>query len=184
MNFDLTCADDKPLFHKAHPSAVGKLTQCNVFSDAFSASALSRLETKMQHFTGDTGNLLSVSPTTILILNDADAKEKVFSIIGADRDPATSNNAFNYQFGRWNVRCWSYLDRYMNYKGDFPWALLDEAYNKDVGGAVWFDRVDLEVHSRIASNDDNEWVGRARWIAGFNDWRFAAMGGFPGADAL
>lgn len=183
--FDITCADGKPLFHKSHPSILdGKKVQCNVFSDAFSASALSKLETKMQHFEGDAGNLLNVSPTTILIPNDAAAKEKVFSIIGADKDPATSNNAFNYQFGRWNVLCWSYLDRYLTKGTDFPWALLDEEYSQDSWGAVWFDRTELDVRSVLAHNDANEWLGYSRWSAGFNDWRFAAMGGMSGAEAL
>lgn len=183
--FDLSCADEKPLFFAKHPSKLdAKRTQCNVFSDAFSAGALSKLETRMQHFEGDAENLLDVSPTTILIPNDAAAKEKVFAIIGADKDPATSNNAFNYQFGRWNVRCWSYLDKFLTKGTDFPWVLLDEAYNRDNSGAVWFDRKELAVRSVLAHNDANEWLGRARWSAGFNDWRFAAAGGVAGADAL
>ncbi len=182
--FDLTCADGKKLFAKDHPSKLGGKAQSNVFSDAFSASTLSNLETKIQHFTGDAGNLRDDSPTTILIPNDADAKSTVFSIIGADRDPATSNNAFHYEIGRWNVICWSYLDRFLSRYTNFPWVLLDEGYNQDVGGAVWFDRTDLTVRSEVAHNDDNEWLGRARWCAGFNDWRFAAVGGISGGDSL
>lgn len=183
--FSLTCADGKTLFHGKHPSKLDeKKTQSNVFSDAFSAQALSRLETKMQHFEGDAGNMLDVSPGTILIPNDADAKEKVFAVIGADKDPATSNNAFNYQFGRWNVRCWSYLDKYLKKGTDFPWVLLDEAYSRDNSGAVWFDRTELDVRSVLAHNDANQWLGFSRWSAGFNDWRFAACGGVAGAEKL
>jgi hypothetical protein len=182
--FDLTGADGVTIFNKAHPSKVGKSSQSNVFSDPFSAAALGKLETRMQNFVGDAGNLLDVAPTTILIPNDADAKDAVFSAIGADKDPATSNNAFNYQFGRWNVICWPYLNKYLSSYTDFPWILLDEEYNQSAGGAVWFDRVELEMRSVIAHNDDNEWLGRARWGAGFNDWRFAAVGGVSGGEAL
>lgn len=185
ITFDLTGADGKALFSADHPSKVNsKKTQCNVFSDAFSASALGKLETKMQHFEGDAGNLLDVSPTTILIPNRAEAKEAVFAAIGADKDPATSNNAFNYQFGRWNVLCWSYLDKYLTSGNTFPWVLLDDAYNQDYGGAVWFDRTELDIRSELARNDANEWLGFARFVGGFNDWRFAAAGGIDGADAL
>lgn len=185
-SFDLACADELPLFHGKHPSALkdNKRTQCNVFSDAFSAGALGKLETRMQHFRGDADNILDVAPTTILIPNDADAKQAVFAAIGADKDPATSNNAFNYQFGRWNVICWTYLDKFLKKGTDFPWVLLDEAYSQDNWGAVWFDRVELEVRSVIAHNDANEWLGRSRFCAGFNDWRFAAAGGIQGADTL
>ena len=186
MRFDLTGADQLPVFHGKHPSILqdNKKTQSNVFSDAFSASALGRLETRMQHFEGDAGNLLDVSPTTILIPNDADAKEQVFAAIGADKDPSTSNNAFNYQFGRWNVICWSYLDRWLKKGSTFPWVLLDEDYNEYGSGAVWFDRTELDVRSELARNDANEWLGFSRFCAGFNDWRFAAAGGIAGADAL
>ena len=186
MTFDLTTADGAPLFSKNHASKVDKKrTQSNIFSDTFSASALSKLETKMQHFEGDAGNLLDVSPTTILIPNDAAAKEAVFAAIGADKDPATSNNAFNYQFGRWNVICWSYLDRFLpKSNGAFPWMLIDDNYNQNYGGGVWFDRTELDIRSELAHNDANEWLGYARFVAGFNDWRFAAIGGISGADAL
>lgn len=184
--FGLLGADGKPIFHGKHPSALAdkKDTQCNVFSDAFSASALGKLETKMQNFKGDADNILDVAPTTILIPNDADAKEAVFAAIGADKDPATSSNAFNYQFGRWNVRCWTYLNQYLVKGNTFPWVLLDEAYNQEYGGAAWFDRVELEIRSEIADNDANRWKGYARFGAGFNDWRFAAAGGIDGAENL
>ena len=182
--FDLTCADGKKLFAKDHPSKLGKKAQGNVFSDAFSASALGKLETRMQNFRGDNDNILDVAPTTILIPNDASAKEAVFAAIGADKDPATSNNAFNYQFGRWNVICWTYLGKFLKSYTSFPWILLDESYNQTVGGAVWFDRAELKIRSELAHNDDNEWLGRARWGAGFNDWRFAAVGGIEGGEAL
>ena len=38
----------------------------------------------------------------------------------------------------------------------------------------------LEVRSELSSNDANVWKGYARFVAGFNDWRFAAVGGVTG----
>lgn len=182
--FDVTAADGQALFSKTHPSILGKKSQSNLFADAFSASALGKLETRMQNFVGDNGNILDVAPTTILIPNDAGAKEQVFAAIGADKDPATSNNAFNYHFGRWNVICWTYLNQFLPSSTNFPWVLLDEGYNEDYGGAVWLDRTELDVRSEIAANDANVWKGFSRFIAGFNDWRFAAIGGVTGGDTL
>ncbi|MBR4805784.1 MAG: ATP-dependent Clp protease ATP-binding subunit ClpX, partial [Bacteroidales bacterium] len=37
----------------------------------------------------------------------------VFAAIGADKDPASANNAANYNFGRWNVVVWQYLNQYV-----------------------------------------------------------------------
>lgn len=182
--FGLLGADGKPLFAKDHPAKVKGDKQSNLFADAFSASALGKLETRMQNFKGDNDNILDVAPTTILIPNDADAKEAVFAAIGADKDPATANNAFNYQFGRWNVICWTYLNQFLAKASTFPWVLLDESFSEQYGGAVWYDRTKLDVRSEVAANDANVWKGFSRFVAGFADWRFAAVGGVAGGDTL
>ena len=57
----------------------------------------------MQDFRGDAGEVLDVVPQTIIIPNDYKLKMDVFAAIGADKDPDTSNNGFNFNFGRWNV---------------------------------------------------------------------------------
>lgn len=182
--FDTTCADGLCLFAKAHPSKVNaKNVQSNLFADAFSVDALSAIETAMQNYKGDNGEILDVAPDTIVIPNEYTLKRDVFAAVGADKDPATANNGFNYQFGRWNIIISPYLNPYLA-SGAKPFILLDSKYNEDKGGAVWLDRTELEVRSEIASNDANIWKGYARFIAGFNDWRFAAVGGISGGTTL
>ncbi len=182
--FDAKCADGKALFSKDHPSKLGKGTQSNLFADAFSDDALAAMESKMQDFRGDNAEILDVAPTTIVIPNEYTLKKAVFAAIGADKDPNTANNGFNYLFGRWNVIIWPYLNQFIT-EGAKPWMLIDADYNKEYGGAVWLDRTKLEVKSRIDDgNDANVWSGYARFIAGFNDWRFAAVGGIAGGDTL
>ncbi len=182
--FDATAADGKALFAKDHPSKLKKGAQSNLFSDAFSNDALAAMESKMQDFRGDNGEVLDVSPTTILIPNDYALKKAVFAAIGADKDPETANNGFNFTFGRWNVIVWTYLNQFIG-ANTKPWILLDQKYNEDNGGAIWLDRENLSVKSRIdESNDANVWSGRARFTAGFNDWRAFAVGGIGGGTAL
>lgn len=182
--FSTTTADGKKLFDKEHPAKVKGAKQSNLFADGFSDEALAAVETAMQNFRGDNNEILDVAPDTILIPNDYTLKKAVFATIGADKDPATSNNGFNYQFGRWNVIVWPYLNQYLE-EGASPWMLLDSRYNEDYGGAVWLDRTPLDVRSRIdEGNDANIWQGYARFIAGFNDWRFAAVGGVSGGTQL
>lgn len=183
-DFDCTAADGKKLFATDHPAKVKGKAQSNLFSDAFSDDALAAAETAMQNFRGDNGEILDVAPDTILIPNLYALKKSVFEAIGADKDPNTSNNGFNYLFGRWNVIVWPYLNKYLA-DGTAPWVLLDSRYNNEYGGAVWIDRTNLEVRSRIDDNTDaNVWQGYARFIAGFNDWRFAAVGGVTGGTQL
>ena len=182
-SFSTATADGVCLFSTSHPSKLGFTAQCNCFSDDFSNDALMAMESAMQSFKGDNDEILDVAPTTILIPNDYALKKSVFAAIGADKDPATANNGFNYNFGRWNVIVWPYLNQFIA-SGTSPWVLLDARYNSEYGGAVWLDRVNLEVRSELAGNDANIWKGYARFVAGFNDWRAFAVGGVSGGTAL
>ena len=184
VKFDLTGADGSNLFAKEHAPKVSGDKQCNCFKDAFSVDALGKLETAMHLFRGDNDEILDVAPDTILIPEIATLKKDVFAAIGADKDPVSANNAFNYQYGRWNVIVWPYLNQFVT-KGTSPWVLLDSKYNETYAGAVWNDRVQLEVRSTIDENTDaNVWRGRSRFNAAFNDWRFAAIGGVAAGNAL
>jgi len=182
--FDTKTSDGKCLFATDHPSILKKGNQSNKFQNDFSASMLGAMESRMQDFRGDNNEILDVAPDTILIPNDYTLKNSVFEAIGADKDPATANNGFNYQFGRWNVIIWPYLNEFIT-SGTSPWILLDSKHNQEYGGMVWDDRMDLEVRSRIDyDTDGNVWEGMARFVAGFHDWRFAAVGGISGATDL
>ncbi len=182
--FDATSADALPMFSTEHPGKLYSTVQSNKFSDAFSADALGALESAMQDFRGDTGEILSIAPDTIIIPNVHSLKKSVFEAIGADKDPDTSNNGFNYQYGRWNVIVWPYLNQFIT-SGATPWILMDSQYNTEYAGAVWLDRINLTIHSTIEDNTDaNVWRGRARFTAGFNDWRAFAVGGLSGGTEL
>ena len=182
--FDLTTADGVSLFNSAHPPKVSGENQCNLFKDAFSVDALGQMETAMHLFRGDNDEILDVAPDTILIPEVASLKKDVFAAIGADKDPVSANNAFNYQYGRWTVIVWSYLNQFITANTQ-PWVLLDSKYNQTYGGAVWNDRVQLAVRSTVDENTDaNVWRGRSRFNATFNDWRFAAVGGITGGTEL
>lgn len=172
------CADNLPLFHQNHPSPVDKkLKQCNVCSDAFSLDALGAAESEMQNFRCYTDEEIAmVVPDTILIPNDYKLKQEVFAAIGSDKDPNSSNNGFNYQYGRWNVIVDPYLNPLLK-DGAKPWFLLATGYNKEYGGGIWYDRVKAEIDAEKKTNRTRLLTGYARWGAGFKDWRFIYGGG-------
>lgn len=183
-SFNACGADGLTYFNTAHKSKVKGANQSNMFSNAFSADALGFAETQMQNFRGDNNELVNVAPDTILIPNDAALKKAVFEAIGADKDPLTANNGFNYQFGRWNVLIWNYLNQFIT-STTMPWVLADLEYNKEYGGAIFTDRTPLDVRSTIDENTDaNVWRGYSRFTAGFNDWRAFAVGGVTGGTEL
>lgn len=178
-SFSCNSADGLALFHKEHVNKVNGKKQCNLYKGSFTASLLGKIETEMQQLTGDNGELLAVAPDTILIPNDAALKDAVFSAIGADKEPTTSNNAYNHQFGRWNVIIDPYLTQALAAMGktDKPFILLDSKFLETGDGAIFQERKKLEVKSIIdQNNDNNSWRGRARFGAGFVDWRFVAAG--------
>ena len=181
--FDATTADGQNLFSKTHPSKVKGGNQSNLFADDFSSDALGAMEERMQNFKGDNGEILDVAPTTILIPNDYKLKRDIFAVLGADNEPETANNGWNYLVGRYNVIVWNYLNQFIT-ANTRPWILMDKQYNEDYGSAMWLDRVKLEVRSELAENDANVWKGYSRFTAGFNDWRGFAVGGVAGGDVL
>ena len=182
--FPCAAADGLPLFSTAHTSITGEYgTQTNLYADDFSADALAAMECAMNNFRDDNGVVLAVSPKTIVIPNDYRLKKQVFAAIGADKDPETANNGFNYLFGRWNVVISQYLLDYVP-SGDLPWMLLDGAYNEAAIGAVWYDREDLTITPNVADNDNLQHKGRARWGCGFHDWRAFCVGGVTGGSTL
>ena len=141
------------------------------------------MECAMQDFRDDNGNILSVSPDTIVIPNIHSLKKAVFAAIGADKDPDTANNGANYIFGRWNVVIWPYLNQFIT-SGTAPWMLMDSTYNKVNYGNAWFDRKPLTINQKIADNDNLLTKGKGRWSAGFHDWRAFCVGGVGSGSTL
>lgn len=180
VGFACNSADGLALFHKEHVNKVDGKKQCNLYKGAFTAAVLGKMETEMQQRTGDNGELLAVAPDTIWIPNDAALKDAVFAAIGADKEPTTSNNAYNHQFGRWNVIIDPYLTQVLTAMGkgtEKPFILLDSKFLQINDGAIFQTRCPLEVKSRMDNNNDNNvWQGFSRFGAGFVDWRFASVG--------
>lgn len=185
--FNTKSADGKALFATDHPSITGETgVQSNVFSNVFSEDVLGKVESAMQNFRDDKGNVLAIAPTHIIIPNSHTLKKAVFAAIGADKESTSANNAFNYQYGRWSVLVWPYLNKFLtNDLVNKFFALFDKSYNENVGTLQWFDRVKFEVNDYIDENTDN-WVFKAysRFTAGANDWRGIAAGGVTGGTTL
>lgn len=179
--YDTTTADGVALFSAAHPSITrgAKGAQSNLLSyDAGKAftDVLDAAQEKMQDFRDDDGNLLNVAPGTIMIPNVGSLKRALFAAIGSDLDPNSANHAMNFQMGLWNVLIWPYLPKTIGGKPYF--FLLDEQFNSDYMCLPWLDRVKLTVRSDLDPNTDaNIWKGRARFGAGFNNWRSIALVG-------
>jgi hypothetical protein len=183
-SFSIVGADGKNLFATDHPAKVEGDAQTNKFSNEFSTDALSEIETRMQNFKDDRGNNLNIAPDTIAIPNDGALKKAVFAAIGADKEPETANNGYNYQFGRWTIVVSPYLNGLIHIDGGVtykPYILLDSNANDIYAGGVFVRRAPLKIHSWLDENTGNNvWNGRERYGVGINDWRPYAVGGCVG----
>ena len=176
--YNVTCADGKPMFSAKHPSAIPgkKFVQSNLFKAAFNRKVLNKVQEMMQKFADDDGNLLNVMPDTIIIPNDGELKDLIYAAVGSELDPNTNNNAWNFQVGLWNVIVWNYLPATLN--GEPYFIMADSKFLQDYKCVPFVDRVDLTVTSYIDENTDaNVFKGRARFAAGFNNWRGMALCG-------
>lgn len=182
IKVDCTCNDGLSLFSTAHTSKTGNgAVQSNKYANEFTADSLGLVETAMQNYADDNGDILTVAPDTIIIPNNAAMKKAVFAAIGADKEPTTSNNGFNYQYGRWTVL----VNPYLNSLDEKVWFLYDSKYNDAYNGLLFLDRIPLTVSSYVDDNTDNcVWKGRSRFVCGANDWRSIAVAGVTGGTSL
>ena len=184
QRIDITGADGEPLFSVNHKSYTGKgKAQSNMYEDEVSNDAIMAMETEMQNRRDEDGNLLDIRPDTIVIPNDYQLKKKVFAAIGADKDPDTAYNGFNYNFGRWNVLVWNRICQYVA-DSSKPWMMIDANFIQEYFGAVFQDRTDLEIDVFKEKNDALTYHGRSRFGGGFTNFRFASVGGAAGGTTL
>jgi phage major head subunit gpT-like protein len=182
--FSTLSADQKNVFNNAHPCKVKGGAQSNVYSDAFSVDALFRAMTVQQNYWDDDGNILALTPNTIIIPNIASVKKLVFEAIGSYLDPNSSNNTYNVVGGDFDVIVLPELNKYVTAGGTIPWLLFDSQYNASVDGLIRQERTELEIRDKVADNDDYVVYGYARYTGGFVDWRPIMACGVAGAGAL
>lgn len=177
-SYSTTSADGVPLFSTSHPSVTKgtKYVQSNVFKAAFSQNVMDTVQEYMQGFTDDDGNLLNVAPDTIVIPNSGPLKRAVIAAVGSDFDSESDKNAMNFQCGLWNIIVWNYLPKDIG--GQPYFFMLDSKFKDDYMCLPFVDRLKMTVRSDIDPNTDaNVFKGRARFGAGFNNWRCIALCG-------
>lgn len=185
FTFDATCADGKKLFSTQHKMLVKGGDQINAFSDDFSADALIKATTVMQNLKDDKGNVLNLDADTIIIPNDAMLKKEVIGVLEAVRDTSVAggNKGNGLLAGKYTVICTPLLNDAVT-ESKTPWLIMDSNYNQKRDCLIQQNRVDLEVTTRVASNDSHVWSGYARFGGGFVDFRAIAAGGLSFGSAL
>ena len=140
--------DGKCVFATDHRNSVTGETQANKYSDAFSADALGAAMTAMQNMTDDNGDIMALSPDTIVIPNIASLKKAVFAVVGSEKVPGSGNNDDNYLVGNLEVIVWPQLNAYIGSTNTAHWFPMDSGFNALEAGGVYQYCVAAEITPR------------------------------------
>lgn len=176
---DRTTGDAKALFATDHPGKLaGVAAQSNVFTNAFGADTaiLNRLANIGRNFRNESGHVMGYTFDTIVIPGNCPALEDTIRrIIRSDLTVGSNLNDANTQKGLWKLvvdHLWTVEE------GKEPYILMSSQANKELLGSVFYDRIPLTMKDDVNVKSHNlEWSGRARFSAGFYNWRHVIMGG-------
>lgn len=178
-------------FHNAHKTVgvpgYAEIEQSNKFhagmtdggpvtAPEYLLSVIGQVQTEMINYVDDKGNILLVNPDTILIPNHYAFRDMLLTALKSQFTSSMGTNGYNMQYGNWNILVSPYLNKQPGFKAeDMAFIMIDSKYNREALGAVWFDRTPLEVTSYTDNGTKaNIWDGRARFGAGFNNFRCMA----------
>ena len=192
-------------FHNAHKTVKlrdgrEQITQSNKFYadlkfDANIANieekvldVLGQVEAKMNVYKDDKGNIVPVEVNKIVTGKNYRLVDILMRGLKSKYGAAMEGNGVNTQYGKYKVITNAYLSGIKGFTDkESGLLLISEDRNREGLGAVWFDRVPLTVRSYVDQKTEaNVWAGRARFGAGFGDFRAMSYVAFPqtGADAI
>lgn len=146
---------------------------------------LGQVESIMATYKDDKGNITPVEVDTIFVGQNYRLIDILTRGLKSRYGAAMDGNGINTQYGKYKIVVSPYLSGIDGFKdADNGIILASSSRNREGLGAVWFDRKPLEVRSyKDDKTEANVWAGRARWGAGFGDFRAMSYISFPAAGA-
>jgi len=184
--FDRTTGDGKALFSTTHKvKKTGAANISNLYANLFGSDTvmLNRLANVGRNIPNETGNATRYLFDTIMIPGNCPALEDTIKkVIATERAINSANNDVNTQFGRWQL----VVNPYWQAGGTNanPYILMSSRALKATTGNAFFDRTPLKVKERVDDDENLILSARARWSAGFPEWRHMIMGGVTGGTTL
>lgn len=145
---------------------------------------IGQVESQMKKYKDDKGNIVPVNPTTIVMSEDYRLSDVLMRGLKSKYGSRMDGNGVNLQFGKYTLVISPYLSAIDGFEdSDHAIILLDPQRNREGMGLVWFDRVPLQIDSYIDKKSKaNVWDGRARFGAGFGDFRAMAYINLAGGE--
>lgn len=195
--------DRQQYFHNAHKTVKLKdgrdqITQSNKFwaninfTDGITPDieekvldVIGQVESKMATYRDDKGNIVPVEVNKIITGKNYRLVDILMRGLKSKYGAAMEGNGINTQYGKYKLVTNAYLSGVKGFEDkDNGLILMSDSRNREGLGAVWFDRKPLEVRSyKDDKTEANVWAGRARFGAGYGDFRAMSYIAFPTADA-
>jgi hypothetical protein len=195
--------DKQQYFHKLHKTVKLKdgrdqITQSNKFYAELDLESgevadleekildvIGQVEAIMATYKDDKGNIVPVDVDTIFVGKNYRLVDILTRGLKSRYGAAMDGNGINTQYGKYNIVVSPYLSGIEGFRDvDNGLILMSSERNKEGLGAVWFDRKPLEVRSyKDDKTEANVWVGRARFGAGYGDFRAMSYISFPTSEA-
>lgn len=146
---------------------------------------LGQVESIMATYKDDKGNITPVDVDTIFVGQNYRLIDILTRGLKSKYGASMDGNGINTQYGKYKLVVSPYLSGIDGFKDvDNGIILASSSRNREGLGAVWFDRKPLEVRSyKDDKTEANVWAGRARWGAGFGDFRAMSYISFPTGSA-
>lgn len=182
---DKTTGDGKALFATDHAGKKsGVSAQSNVFTNAFGTTSvmLNRLQNIGRNFVNDSGFVTGYTFDTIVIPgNCPEMEDTIKKIIRSDLVVGSNYNDANTQKGLWNL----VVDHRWVVSSGNPYILMSSEANTELQGSVFWNRIPLTMKDWVDEKTFNlNWSGRARFSAGFYNWRHVILGGATSGTTL
>ena len=138
---------------------------------------IERVASNAKKYKDDKGNIVPVNYTRIVLGEDYRLNDLIMRALKTKYGSPMGGNGANLVYGKYEVITNPYLSGVKGFDGGEPngvhgLLLIDPQRNREGLGAVWFDRKPLEVRSyKDDKTEANVWAGRARFGAGFGDFR-------------
>ena len=195
--------DRQQYFHGLHKTVLlrdgrPQITQSNKFTATLNFTdgvtpdleekvldVLGQVESIMATYKDDKGNITPVEVDTIFVPQNYRLIDILTRGLKSKYGASMDGNGINTQYGKYKIVVSPYLSGIDGFKdADNGIILASSSRNKEGLGAVWFDRKPLEVRSyKDDKTEANVWAGRARWGAGFGDFRAMSYISFPTSSA-
>lgn len=156
------------LCSNSHTTTSGASTAAgfdNLITGALNLVNLATMRIQMRGYRGDQAERISIMPDLVVIPVDL-CVEGFENIKSPDR-PDTANRALNYNYGKYEIIEWEYLNDANN------WFMADKSFMKSPSGNIWIDRISpefafVEVFDEIVAKYRTYFrVGQGHW-----DWRW------------